>query len=139
MKKQKLVIVLTIVMLIFTACSKGNSEKGFSDSQADILTLTKLQESGVDFSKEQLVDFQVSVDTEENGRRLQDRLAKESFKCSIRKDYEGSRWTTECSKEMFLEIDSIMNEQQLIDSISRKYNGYIDGWGVLVKPNKNNE
>ncbi|WDM29604.1 ribonuclease E inhibitor RraB [Paenibacillus mucilaginosus] len=60
----------------------------------------------------------------------------EGFQCNTSKDFEGKRWTTECSKEMMLEIDGISKEQHKINSIAQNYKGYVDGWGVLVRPNK---
>ncbi|MFD0616888.1 ribonuclease E inhibitor RraB [Paenibacillus sp. GCM10027629] len=128
--------LLLIMILCLSGCTLDDNENNNYEmsSQADKDNLENLKKSGVDFNKEQLVDFQISVDSENNGIKINEKMANKGYKCTLQKDYEGDRWTSECSKEIILEFDTIVNIQEEINKISEPYNGFSDGWGMIVKP-----
>jgi len=136
MRNCKIILFITISILYSSGCDVNDSNYNPVSRKADKMTLENLKESGIDFSKKQLVDFQISVDSESNGKKINKEMERKDFICTTTKNFNGSRWTSECSKEMVLELNQIIEVQEMINKLAKQYKGYSDGWGVLVKPNK---
>ncbi|XEC93506.1 ribonuclease E inhibitor RraB [Paenibacillus tarimensis] len=135
MKKLEFLLFLVLLMLSLTGCiNEDFSRITVFDRNATIENLSNIKDSGVDLTRKQLVDFHISVSDEKNGKKIENKLTDLGFICRTSKDFDGNFWTTECSKEMLLDLDLLMEAQELIDRQARKHNGFLDGWGVLVKP-----
>ena len=87
-----------------------------------------------DLAQKHNVDFQIAIRDEISGEKVKQMMVDKKFTFSLEKDVEGNHWTCTCSQEMQLELNSIVEIQKMINKEAKKYGGYSDGWGVMVKP-----
>jgi hypothetical protein len=78
------------------------------------------------------VDFCVAVPDKKNGESVLKALRDNGFNCELEQDEETEEWTCYCFVEMLLIHEDIVNIQKQLDELSKPYDGYTDGWGVMV-------
>ncbi|PEY99125.1 cytoplasmic protein [Bacillus sp. AFS018417] len=93
--------------------------------------LKMLYKRGVDFSKLHVIDFFVAVPNQKNGEELLLQLNTVGFHCELLYDEEFDEWTCTCSREMMLKYGDIIATQKKLSEISKKFDGYVDGWGTF--------
>lgn len=94
--------------------------------------LKMLYKDGVDFKKTQNVDFFVAVPDKKSGECVLKALSDNGFNCELEQDEETEAWTCYCFVKMLLIHEDIVNIQKQLDGLSKPYDGYTDGWGVMV-------
>ena len=101
-----------------------NDETGFA--------LKNIIYSGkVELTKPMEIDFFVAVPSLEQGLLLEKRVKELGFNTSVEQDEIGSTWTCYCQKFMFLDYYKIVEIENMLNTISKEYNGYIDGFGTF--------
>jgi hypothetical protein len=126
-------IKILLLIIFLSACSTTESKQTFIDREADLLILKELKDSGVDFSKKQLVDFFILAKTESYAKNVSEELSEKDFKCTVSKENDVREWTIQCKTEMLLEINDLVKTQEIIELVARQNNGFFDGWGAPVK------
>ncbi|MEH7096503.1 ribonuclease E inhibitor RraB [Neobacillus vireti] len=94
--------------------------------------LQSLYKDGINFKKQQTVEFFVAVPNQTTGEKLQNVLKGEGFNCFLDQDDETDEWACCCSKRMLLNYNELINIQKKLDDLSKPYGGYSDGWGIFV-------
>ncbi|MCP1094503.1 ribonuclease E inhibitor RraB [Bacillaceae bacterium OS4b] len=105
-------------------------EKFPNDEDGQVLKM--LYKQGVDFKESQDVDFFVAVPDKKSGESVLNALRDAGLNCELEKDDETEDWTCYCFIKMFLNYEDIIDIQKRIDKLSKPYDGYTDGWGVMV-------
>jgi hypothetical protein len=101
-------------------------------NDADGEALQSLHKDGVDFKKQQSVEFFVAVPDQATGEKLSQVLKSEGFNCFLEQDDETDEWACCCSKRMLLNYNELIKIQNQLNKISKPHGGYSDGWGVFV-------
>ena len=101
-----------------------------NDEDGQVLKM--LYKEGIDFKKQQNVDFFVAVPDEKRGEAVLNVLSENGFNCELEQDDETKEWTCYCFVKMLLIYEDIVNIQKRLDELSKPYDGYSDGWGVMV-------
>ncbi|MHC1683390.1 MAG: ribonuclease E inhibitor RraB [Clostridiaceae bacterium] len=107
-----------------------SSKKEFPND-ADGDALRRLFDDGIDFSKPHNVDFFVVVPDLENGEKIKQLIEQDGFDCSLEVNEEMEEWTCYCSKKMKLDYEKLILTQEFLNKVSKPYNGFSDGWGIL--------
>jgi hypothetical protein len=94
--------------------------------------LQSLYKDGINFKKQQTVEFFVAVPDQTTGEKLSNVLKGEGFNCFLDQDDETDEWACCCSKRMLLNYNELINIQKKLDDLSKPYGGYSDGWGIFV-------
>lgn len=94
--------------------------------------LRSLYKDGIDFKKQQSVDFFVAVPDKKTGEKLMIVLKEEGFNCFLDQDDETDEWACCCSKRLLLNYNTVVEIQNTLDKISKPHGGFSDGWGVFV-------
>lgn len=102
-------------------------------NDADGQVLKMLAKQGVDFKQPQSVEFVVVVPDKQRGEAVLDTLTSEGFTCELEYDEEMEEWTCYCFKTMLLTHEEIIDTQKRLDDLSKPYDGYTEGWGLMVK------
>ncbi|MFB5284874.1 ribonuclease E inhibitor RraB [Peribacillus sp. Hz7] len=102
-----------------------------SDDDGQVLKM--LYKEGVDFKEPQNVDFFVAVPDKSSGESVLKSLRDEGFSCELEQDDETEEWTCFCLIKMLLNYDDIIDIQKRLDELSKPYDGYSDGWAVMVE------
>ncbi|MED4531439.1 ribonuclease E inhibitor RraB [Metabacillus fastidiosus] len=100
---------------------------------ADGQVLKMLYKEGLNFKELQNVDFFVSVSDKRSGESVLKSLRDEGFSCELEQDDETGEWTCYCFIKMLLNYDEIIDIQKRLDELSKPYDGYSDGWAVMVE------
>jgi hypothetical protein len=101
-------------------------------NDADGDALHSLYKDGLDFKKQQSVDFFVAVPDKAAGEKLSQVLKEEGFNCFLEQDDETEEWACCCSKRMLLNYNELIKIQNKLNDLSKPHGGYSDGWGVFV-------
>jgi hypothetical protein len=102
-------------------------------NDADGDALQSLYKDGLDFKKQQSVDFFVAVPDKATGEELSQVLKEEGFNCFLEQDDETEEWACCCSKRMILNYNELIKIQNKLNNLSKPHGGYTDGWGVFVE------
>jgi hypothetical protein len=108
----------------------GKRMKFPNDADGD--ALRSLYKEGLDFKKQQSVEFFVAVPDQTTGEKLTQVLKEEGFNCFLDQDDETDEWACCCSKRMLLNYNEIIKIQNNLNNLSKPHGGYSDGWGVFV-------
>lgn len=101
-----------------------------NDEDGQVLKM--LYKEGVDFKERQNVDFSVAVPDKKSGEAVLKTLRTDGFECELEQDDETEEWTCYCFIKMLLNYEDIIDIQKRLDELSKPYEGYTDGWGVMV-------
>jgi hypothetical protein len=101
-------------------------------NDADGNALNSLYKDGLNFKKQQSVDFFVAVPDKATGEKLSQVLKEEGFNCFLEQDDETEEWACCCSKRMLLNYNELIKIQNKLNDLSKPLGGYSDGWGVFV-------
>ncbi|MDE4085369.1 ribonuclease E inhibitor RraB [Planococcus maritimus] len=94
--------------------------------------LKMLYKQGVNFKEPQDLDFMVAVPDKKNGEAILKTLRSSGFTCELEQDEETEEWTCYCSITMLLNYEEIIEVQRRLDELSKPYDGYADGWGLMI-------
>src|SRR4051794_14316384 len=86
--------------------------------------LQSLYKDGINFKKQQTVEFFVAVPDQPTGEKLSNVLKGEGFNCFLDQDDETDEWACCCSKRMLLNYNELINVQKKLDNLSKPYGGY---------------
>jgi hypothetical protein len=112
---------------------------------ADGSVLTDLAAHGVDMTKPLQIEFAVAAPDEDAATAIADALSKAGYDGHAEFD-EGEpdadedddddefspSWTVYASVTMVPEYDEIIRIQEELDRLAEPFDGYIDGWGVML-------
>ncbi|PFO03296.1 cytoplasmic protein [Bacillus sp. AFS076308] len=101
-----------------------------NDEDGQVLKM--LYKDGVDFKKPQNVDFFVAVPDKKSGEAVLKLLSDDGFNYELEQDEETEDWTCYCFVKMLLIHEDIVDIQKRLNELSKPYNVYSDGWGVMV-------
>lgn len=101
-----------------------------NDEDGQVLKM--LYKEGLDFKELHNVDFFVAVPDKKSGESVLKALGDNGFNCELEQDEESKEWTCYCFVEMLLIHEDIVNIQKQLDELSKPYDGYSDGWAVMV-------
>ena len=101
-----------------------------NDEDGQVLKM--LYKQGVDFKELQNVDFFIAVPDKKSGEAILIALKNDGFNCELAQDDETKEWTCYCFIKMLLNHEDIIDIQKRLDALSKPYDGYSDGWGVMV-------
>jgi len=113
---------------------------------ADGEVLAEIAAQGVDMSQPLLIEFAVAAPDEERAQAIADALAAAGYEAEVDFDEgepegEGDdpdgeafapSWSVYASREMVPEYDEIIRIQSELDRLAGPFEGYSDGWGVLL-------
>lgn len=74
----------------------------------------------------------VAVPDKKKGKALLETLRRVGFTCELEQDEETEEWTCYCFITMLLNYEEIIDIQKRLDELSKPYDGYTDGWGLMV-------
>lgn len=94
--------------------------------------LKMLYKQGVDFKEPQNVNFVVAVPNKKNGKAVLETLRSDGFTCELEQDEETEEWTCYCYIKMLLSYEEIIDIQKRLDELSKPFDGYTEGWGLMV-------
>ncbi|WP_416144561.1 ribonuclease E inhibitor RraB [Planococcus koreensis] len=94
--------------------------------------LKNLYKQGVDFKEPQNLDFVVAVPDQKIGIAVLETLRSDGFTCELEQDEETEEWTCYCFVTMLLNYEEIIDIQKRLDELSKPYDGYTEGWGLMV-------
>ncbi|WP_430000486.1 ribonuclease E inhibitor RraB [Metabacillus fastidiosus] len=60
-------------------------------------------------------------------------LRDDGINCELEQDNETEDWTCYCFIKMILNYDDIIDIQKRLNELSKPYDGYSDGWAVMVE------
>lgn len=101
-------------------------------NDADGEALRSLYKDGVDFKKQQSVEFFVAVPDQVKGQKLTQVLKEAGFNCFLEQDDETDEWACCCSRRMLLNYNELVKVQKELNNLSKPHGGFSDGWGVFV-------
>jgi hypothetical protein len=101
-----------------------------NDEDGQVLKM--LYKEGIDFKKPQNVDFFVAIPDKRSGEAVLKVLRNAGFNCELEQDNETEEWTCYCFVKILLNYQDIIDIQKQLDELSKPYDGYSDGWGVMV-------
>jgi len=101
-------------------------------NDADGDALRSLYKDGINFNKQQSVEFFVAVPDQAIGETLLHVLKDEGFNCFLEQDDETEEWVCCCSKRMLLNYNELINIQNKLNNLSKPHGCFSDGWGVFV-------
>lgn len=119
----------------------------FPDDE-DGAVLASLAEHGVDLSQPLLIDFAVAVPDEASANKTVKAMKKAGYDAHVEFDEGepdedgeidpddeefGPAWTVIVSLEMVPEHEEIVRIQADLDRIARPFDGFSDGWGVMLE------
>lgn len=106
-------------------------ENSLTDEDGQVLKM--LYKQGVDFKEPQNVDFFIAVPDKKSGEAVLIALKNDGFNCELAQDDETKEWTCFCFIKMLLNHEDIIAIQERLDTLSKPYEGYSDGWGVMAE------
>jgi hypothetical protein len=114
---------------------------------ADGAVLADLAAQGVDLSQPLQIDFQVAAPDEAGANAIAGALTKAGYDVEIEYDPGepdeegeidpddeefGPAWTVVATRQMIPVYNELIRIQAELDRLAGPYDGYSDGWGVLV-------
>lgn len=118
--------------LIRYSRTEGDENMTVFPNDEDGQVLKMLYKQGVDFKEPQNVDFLVAVPDKKNGKAILETLRSDGFNCELEQDEETEEWTCYCFITMLLNYEEIIDIQKRLDELSKPYDGYTEGWGLMV-------
>ena len=118
--------------LIRYSRTEGDENMTVFPNDEDGQALKMLYKQGVDFKEPQNIDFVVAVPDKKNGKAVLETLRSHGFNCELEQDEETEEWTCYCFITMLLNYEEIIDIQKRFDELSKPYDGYTEGWGLMV-------
>ena len=91
--------------------------------------LQRLADDGSDLSRPLKMDFFIAVPDQQRGQRVAAAASGLGFEVSVEQDEETKEWTCYCTKEITPSYSMVVQIEQQLDLLARKYQGYADGFG----------
>jgi hypothetical protein len=91
--------------------------------------------NGSDLRKPMKIDFFVAVPSEEQGKQVSLKARDLGFQTSVEKDEKTLAWTCYCTKTLIPQYSEVIKIENQLNSISRPYGGYSDGFGSYGNAN----
>ena len=100
------------------------------DSDGD--ALRRVLHDGSDLARPMLIDFQVSVPSEEAAQKLADVARKLGYRVQVYDSLECRLpWTCECSTRMLATYEGVLAVQAELATLGAPLGGFPDGWGTF--------
>jgi regulator of RNase E activity RraB len=99
---------------------------------ADGDALRRIQADGSDMSRPMDIDFAVAVPDEAAGNSVAEGAKALGYKTDVVHDLgedDGESWTCYCTRRMIPTHQGLLNAQEQLDELGRRFGGYADGWG----------
>ena len=99
---------------------------------ADGDALRRLQADGSDMSRPMNIDFAVAVPDEAAGHAVAEGAQALGYKAEVVHDPgddDRESWTCYCTRRMVPTHHGVLDAQQQLDEVGRRFGGYADGWG----------
>lgn len=94
---------------------------------ADGHALQRLVDDGANLDRPMVVDFHIVVPKEADTSLLSNRFKSEGYK--VRIGDEGDQWLIECTMEMMVSYQSMIQRQSDLSAAVKPFGGVVDGWG----------
>ena len=98
----------------------------------DGYTIKKLEESGIDITKEQLIEFWFYSDEESAVTQLAEELENRMFKVHISETEQDPRFVIRSLKSIIPELSYLQGLRKEFNFLAKKHNAVYDGWGCTM-------
>jgi Regulator of ribonuclease activity B len=98
-----------------------------NDETGEALKL--IASNGSDLNKPMEIDFFVAIPSKEKGDLIALKVRELGFDASVEQDDETLEWTCYCTKTLIPRYSEIIEIEQQLNSMSKPYGGYSDGFG----------
>ena len=98
----------------------------------DGYTLKKLEDSGIDITKEQLIEFWFYSDEECAVTQLAEELEKRMFEVHISETEQDPKYVIRSLKSMVPELSYLQGLRKEFNLLAKKHNAVYDGWGCSI-------
>jgi regulator of RNase E activity RraB len=98
---------------------------------ADGDAMRRVLRSGSDPSKPIDIDFMVACLSVAAAEKIAPVASALGYSVSISMDKEDHSITCNCSKNMLLDYDLLIQSQEELYRAAKVYDGYVDGWGTF--------
>lgn len=79
------------------------------------------------------IDFFVAVPDKKSGESVLKVLSSNGFNCELEQDEKTEEWTCYCFVKMQLNLEVIVKIETELNQLSKPYDGYSDGWALVVE------
>ncbi len=100
-------------------------------NDADGDALRRVASSGNDMDQPMRVDFPVVLPDEATAQQFAEVARLHGYVPELYKDDEMENWDVICVKEIVLTYDAAVTAQDELNTLSKPFGGYSDGWGTL--------
>lgn len=99
----------------------------------DGLVLQELADEGVDFNVLHDIDFFVGAPSEKAANDIKAAIEEADFSAEVAFDEEVNDWTVFVYVSAHLDYDILKEIQETLDALAKPYDGFSDGWAVLLQ------
>ena len=98
----------------------------------DGYTVKKLEESGMDITKEHQIEFWFYSDEETAVTNLADELEDRLFEVHISETEQDPRFVVRALKSLVPELSYLQDLRKEFNCLAKKHNAVYDGWGCSI-------
>ena len=94
--------------------------------------LTEMAAAGIDLNKQHAVVFFQLFENEADAKAMAAHLAQEQpdLSVAVHPDEIPNVWDLDCTIAMIPSYHAIVEQEQAMEKLAAKFNGYNDGWGI---------
>lgn len=122
------IVVAIVVAIIGYRYAAKKQESRTLDGYA----IKKLEESGLDITKEYQVEFWFYTDEESAVRSLAEELENRLFQVHVSETEQDPRFVVRALKSMTPELSDLQGLRKTFNSLAKKHGAEYDGWGCNV-------
>lgn len=98
----------------------------------DGYTIKKLEDSGMDITREQLIEFWFYSDEELAVKSLAEELENRMFEVHISETEQDPKYVIRSLKSMVPELSYLQGLRKEFNLLAKKHNAVYDGWGCSI-------
>jgi hypothetical protein len=96
---------------------------------ATAAALRRIADGGSDLNKPMQMDFFVAIPSQAAGMSVAEVAKARGFATSVEYDSETDGWTCYCTTTIVPAYAAVVEIEEALDAIARRYGGYADGFG----------
>ena len=122
-----LVVAIVVAIVGYRYAAKKQQSRTL-----DGYTIKKIEESGLDISKEQRIEFWFYSDEESCVTSLAEELENREFEVLISETEQNPRFVIRALKSMVPELSGMQGLRKEFNLLAKKHNAEYDGWGCSI-------
>lgn len=136
MKRKEIVFVIVALSGLIIWLYLGNNRSSVDTYPTTVNgdVFSRLEKSGMDFSKEYTFDFSHRFNDKGKAEEMLKDCERRGYKGKVRESYGDGYWDCEINILMKPDNNEVRRIEKTLDLIAKKYGGYSDGWGVMHQP-----